>query len=85
MRNVTFDEAMETGLRLGIDFDVIDFNEFWAGISHELEHGDIHPDTDVIPDIKGEDDLDIVGQIALEHIAYEDPAYYSKLKQAGID
>jgi hypothetical protein len=84
---VTFDEAMETGLRLGIDFDVIDFNEFWKGLEVELEHGNVNPETDIIPDVKGEDDLDVVGLISLSHLS-ELPDYYTRLarmeKEAGV-
>lgn len=78
MRKVSFEDSMEVGHNLNIDFNIIDPMEFWKGMQIELEHGQMYPDTDIIPKIHGEDNLDVIGNIALVHLS-EIPDYYTRL------
>lgn len=72
-------DAVADELGLGVDP-----GELKLGIESELEHGDMHPDTDVIPDVNGHDDLYTTGKIAGEHLKYEDPLYYTHHQNESI-
>lgn len=70
--------AIEVAVALG--YPDVDINEFKRGLVVELEHGNANPDTDIIPDINGQDNLIIVGKIVLAHLS-ELPDYYTRLDQ----
>jgi hypothetical protein len=75
------DTAKETGDLLGVDWNKIDFDQFYQGLKVEMEHGDVNPKTDLtsITD-NSKEGLLITGKIALAHLN-ELPDYYSKLKK----
>ena len=66
-------QAREIGDKLGIDFTVIDIDEFCKGLAIELEHGKRDPETNVT-----NDDPLVTGKITWAHLK-ELPNYYSKL------
>jgi hypothetical protein len=69
------EEAKNIGARIGVDFSVIDAEEFKMGLGVELEHGTRDPETNVTGD-----DEDATGKIAWAHLK-EIPDYYSRLKK----
>jgi len=74
---ITEEIAKETGEKIGITwegspFDVIQFKN---GMTVELEHGLVDPQTNVT-----NDDLEMTGKIALAHLK-ERPDYYVKLSE----
>jgi hypothetical protein len=75
MRRISTHEARLAGNIVNVNWGVVDFDEFKAGMEEELEHGTEFPSTDVT-----QDDLIKVAKIALAHLR-EDPKYYSKLKK----
>lgn len=81
MNNKVFSEeqAMEIGTTLGIDFTIIDIDQFRMGLSVELEHGSHDSETDVI-----HDDPSLAGKIAWAHLK-EIPDYYTRLAQMESD
>lgn len=68
----SFDESIEIGNVLNIDWKKINPNEFYLGINIELEHGLINPSTNIT-----NNDPILTGKIALAHLN-EDPYYYYK-------
>ena len=78
-REIDFDTAMDVAQKLHIDFDVIDPVQFWKGMNVEVEHGDVNSKTDVVPNINGSDDLEVIGKISLAHLM-ELPDYYDRLE-----
>lgn len=74
-RQFSLDEAKSIGQKIGINFDKFDVNEFRMGLSVELEHGSLDPETDVIGD-----DVHLAGKIAWAHLK-EIPDYYTRLKK----
>jgi len=72
-RNFTQQDVTRIGETLGINWDEIRFEEFWAGLSVELEHGAQDPETNVTND----DEIQ-TGKIALAHLR-EFPDYYTRL------
>lgn len=78
--SISLETAMKVGEKLGIDFSEINIEEFRKGLEVEQEHGNISPETDVIPDIGGGDDLLSIGKVALAHLN-ELPDYYTRLDQ----
>ena len=74
-RIFTADEARHIGESIGIDWKEVDLEQFRMGLSVELEHGTVDPETDVT-----HDDLQATGKIALAHL-YEVKDYYTKLKE----
>jgi len=75
------EEAHIIGKKIGVDFSHYDLEEFRKGLAVELEHGTVHPQTDVT-----NDDEIVTGKIALAHLM-EIPDYYTRLlsmeKEAG--
>jgi len=69
----TTQDARHIGGALGIDWRVIDFEEFRKGLEVELEHGRDDPQTDVT-----HDEPLTTGKIALAHLK-EIPDYYTRL------
>jgi hypothetical protein len=74
-REFTRDEADDIARQLGIDFVVEGFelDEFRKGLNVELEHGSVHPETDIT-----HDDPLMTGRLALAHLR-ERPDFYSFL------
>jgi hypothetical protein len=70
---ISVEDARWIGDELGVDWRVVDFDEFRRGMEVELEHGRRNPVTNVT-----NDDLLMTGKIALAHLA-EFPDYYQRL------
>lgn len=73
MRKFTTDEAKVIGEQIGIDFKIIDLEQFRLGLAVELEHGAHDPITNVT-----NDDPLVTGKIAWAHLK-EIPDYYTRL------
>ncbi len=67
------DEVEQIGASIGVDWGVIPFDQFHAGLRVELEHGTRDPATNVT-----DDDKMMTGKIALAHLK-EFPDYYTRL------
>lgn len=74
-REFTSDEARAVGDSIGIDWKKTDLGEFRIGLSIELEHGGVNPETNIT-----NDDLIMTGKLALAHLN-EYPDYYSRLQK----
>ncbi|MEK7594323.1 MAG: DUF5661 family protein [Patescibacteria group bacterium] len=72
-KEFTMDEAEALGILVGIDFDVVDLDQFRQGLAIELEHGTNDPETNVT-----DDDAVITAKIAWAHLK-EIPDYYTRL------
>lgn len=72
-RTFTTQEARHIGEQIGIDFNVIDLEQFRLGLTVELEHGAHDPITNVT-----NDDPLVTGKIAWAHLK-EIPDYYTRL------
>lgn len=72
-RKFTVEEARALGQKIGVDFNVIDLDQFRMGLSVELEHGARDRETDVT----GGDPV-ATGKIAWAHLK-EIPDYYTRL------
>ncbi len=75
MDQITIERARKVGDELGLDWTVIDINEFHDGINVEMEHGLMDEQTNVT-----NDNLTMTGKIAWAHLK-ELPDYYSRLKE----
>ena len=80
-RSVSMEEAKRIGKQLGLDWygDRVIPEEFRMGLEVELEHGRIHPLTNIT-----DDDMIKTGKIALAHLMFEgkQPSrYYTELKK----
>ena len=73
-RKFSSTEAREIGDRLGLDWSIVDLDEFQRGLEVELEHGSRDPETNVT-----NDDLSLTGKIAWAHLK-EFPDYYTRLE-----
>ncbi len=73
MKRFTRTDALSIGTQLGIDWRLVDVEEFTAGLNVELEHGTRDPATNVTGD-----DPVLTGKIALAHLR-ELPDYYTRL------
>ena len=71
--SITADEAKQVGASLGVDWKVVDMEEFRRGLEVELEHGARDPETNVT-----NDDLTLTGKIAWAHLK-EFADYYTRL------
>lgn len=69
-------EATKIGEEIGVDFGVIDVNEFRMGLSVELEHGSLWGDATNVT----KDDPLFTGRIAWAHLK-EISDYYTRLKK----
>ncbi len=78
-RKFSLEEARALGRKIGIDFNVIDLDQFRMGLSVELEHGAIDRETDVT----GGDPV-ATGKIAWAHLK-EIPDYYTRLARMHAD
>jgi Protein of unknown function (DUF5661) len=72
-REFSVEEAQMLGRKVGIDFNVIDIEEFRKGLAVELEHGTAHIETNVT-----DDNEIITAKIAWAHLM-EIPDYYTRL------
>ncbi|MGK2966190.1 MAG: DUF5661 family protein [Tepidiformaceae bacterium] len=75
VREFTAEEALGVGKAIGIQFGVVDLEQFRRGLAVELEHGTRDVDTNVT-----NDDLVMTGRIALAHLR-EFPDYYTRLER----
>ncbi|MCA9374401.1 MAG: DUF5661 family protein [Candidatus Gracilibacteria bacterium] len=75
-RQYTQDEAREVAAKIGIKWDVVDFDlaQFTTGMNVEAEHGAHDPETNVT-----NDDPIITGKIAWAHLK-EISDYYDRLE-----
>lgn len=74
-KKFTTEEAKQIGDDLGINWDVVDLEEFRMGLGVEIEHGSHDPETNVT-----DDDEILTGKIALAHLR-EFPDYYTRLEK----
>lgn len=74
-RQISADEARQTGDALGVNWAKIDPEEFRRGLEVEYEHGSHDPETDVTGD-----DIVRTGKIAWAHLK-EFPDYYTRLSK----
>lgn len=72
-KTFTQNEALEIGQKIGVDFTVVDLEEFRKGLGVELEHGSGDPETDVT-----HGDVYLTGKIAWAHLK-EMADYYTRL------
>ena len=72
-KDFTLEEARAIGEKIGIDFDVIDLEQFRQGLGVELEHGASDPETNVT-----NSDVYVTGKIAWAHLKEIDD-YYTRL------
>lgn len=74
VRKFTTEDARRLGRVLGVDWAVVDLEQFRRGLEIELEHGRRTPATDVT-----HDDPVLTAKIALAHLN-EIPDYYTRLE-----
>jgi hypothetical protein len=74
-RQFSAEEARSIGTQLDIDWSQIDLEQFRRGLTVELEHGAMDPETNVTGD-----DLVLTGKIAWAHLK-EIRDYYTRLEQ----
>ena len=74
-RQFSMEEARSIGTQLNIDWSQIDLQQFQRGLTVELEHGAMDPETNVT-----NDDLILTGKIAWAHLK-EIRDYYTRLDQ----
>lgn len=72
-REFTTNEARVIGEQIGINFNIVDLEQFRLGLAVELEHGTHDPITNVT-----NDDPLVTGKIAWAHLK-EIPDYYTRL------
>ena len=72
-RQFSMEEARSIGMQLDMDWSQIDLEQFRRGLTVELEHGAIDPETNVTGD-----DLVLTGKIAWAHLK-EIRDYYTRL------
>ena len=78
-RQFSTEEARSIGMQLDIDWSQIDLEQFRRGLTVELEHGAMDPQTNVT-----DDDLILTGKIAWAHLK-EIRDYYTRLDQMEAD
>lgn len=71
-RQFTTQEAEDIGHKIGVDFNVVDLEQFRMGLTVELEHGAKDVQTNVT-----NDDPVMTGKIAWAHLK-EIPDYYTR-------
>lgn len=74
-KHFTKEEAKKIGEKLGVKWDKFSVEEFRKGMDIELEHGTIHPNTNVT-----NDDFLLTGKITLAHLN-ELPDYNTRLEK----
>jgi hypothetical protein len=78
-RTFSATEARDIGHQIGVDFSVVDLEQFRLGLAVELEHGSAHAETNVT-----HDDVALTGKIAWAHLK-EIPDYYTRLARMEHD
>ena len=78
-KSFTLDEARDIGNQLGIDWSVLDLEQFRMGLDVELEHGTVTPATNVT-----NDDPIMTAKIALAHMN-EFADYYERLEKMEVE
>lgn len=78
-KKFTLEDAKQIGDTLGINWDVINLDQFLKGINVELEHGSKDPQTNVT-----NSDPILTGKIAWAHLK-ELPNYYDELETIEKD
>jgi len=78
-RSFTSEEAQKIGNALGIDWAIVDLEQFRRGLEVELEHGAYDPQTNVT-----DDDVLMTGKIAWAHLK-EIRDYYTRLNKLESD
>ena len=73
-KEFTMEETKNIGDSIGVDWSLVDPEQFRMGLAVELEHGIRDSETNVT-----NDDLQVTGKIAWAHLK-EVPDYYTKLK-----
>jgi hypothetical protein len=73
-REFTPAEAKAVGDQIGVNWAKTDPEQFRVGLVIELEHGGVHPETNVT-----NDDMVLTGKIAWAHLN-EFPDYYTRLE-----
>lgn len=74
-QHFTTTQARDIGEKLGVDWSRFNMEQFCMGLNVELEHGLIHPSTNVTGDVPM-----LTGKIALAHLN-EFADYYTRLKK----
>lgn len=74
-QSFTIEKANEIAAKINIDWNAIDMEQFRMGLETEMEHGKIHPETNITDD----DEL-LTGKIALAHLLAI-PDYYTRLEK----
>ena len=74
-KKITNEETKWIGNELGVDWDIIEKEQFSKGLEVEMEHGKINPMTNVT-----NDDLLLTAKIAIAHLI-EFPDYYTRLEK----
>jgi len=74
-KDFTTEEAKSIGDKIGVDWTLVNLEEFRMGLSVELEHGSENQQTNVT-----DNDPVMTGKIALAHLN-ELPDYYTRLKK----
>jgi hypothetical protein len=74
-RKFTNEEAKIIGDKIGINWELVDLDEFRMGLTVELEHGSHDPETNVI-----DDNEELAGKIAWAHLK-EIRDYYTRLEK----
>ncbi|NWF68396.1 MAG: hypothetical protein HXY40_04865 [Chloroflexi bacterium] len=74
-QQISCEEARSVGTQLGIDWTIIDLEQFRRGLEVELEHGAHDPETNIT-----NDDPILTGKIAWAHLK-EIHDYYTRLDQ----
>jgi hypothetical protein len=75
MSEFSIEQAREIGDKIGIDWSLVDLEQFRMGLAVEMEHGSHDPETDVT----GDDPL-LTGKIAWAHLK-EFRDYYTRLRR----
>jgi len=78
-RTFTTDEARVIGQKIGVDFKVVDPEQFRIGLGVELEHGSEYAETNVT-----NDDVLVTSKITWAHLK-EIPDYYTRLTKMEHD
>ena len=78
-RTFSATEARDIGEQIGVDFSVVDLEQFRLGLAVELEHGSAYAETNVT-----NDDFATTGKIAWAHLK-EIRDYYTRLAQLEHD
>lgn len=74
-QSFTIEKATEIAAKISINTSALDMEQFRMGLETEMEHGKLHPETNITDD----DEL-LTGKIALAHLL-SIPDYYTRLQK----